>query len=117
MVGAEVAAELSTYASTARVAGPDRYQTNMALVQRYWPSGKMGMLVATALDYPDALCAGAAAARSGQAVVLMGGRYLHPKTREFLENNESRFTTITMIGGDNALPPVTDWMIRKSLAR
>ncbi|MCE5191381.1 MAG: N-acetylmuramoyl-L-alanine amidase [Actinomycetia bacterium] len=39
--------------------GPDRYQTNVAVLRRFWPTGRMTPVIATAVDFPDALTAGA----------------------------------------------------------
>lgn len=100
-----------------RIWGVDRYATNIAVLDTYWPSANVSPYVSTALNFPDALTAGTLAARTRQPVMLLGGRYLSPYTREWLVNEEARMTDLTIIGGPGALPYLVDWEIEKSLAR
>jgi putative cell wall-binding protein len=100
-----------------RLAGGDRYATNVAVMRAYWSEGEIAPYVATASDFPDALCAGALAGRAGQPLMLLGTRQMTGRTREFLLNNELRIAGFTMVGGHAALAPVMDWQIEKALAR
>jgi len=65
-----------------RVAGPDRFATAVAI------AGLLGdpstILEATGLDFPDALSAGAAAAKAGAAVVLTNGSAQAAATTTYL---------------------------------
>jgi N-acetylmuramoyl-L-alanine amidase/putative cell wall-binding protein len=100
-----------------RLAGSDRYATNVAVMRKYWGTGKISPYVATAADFPDALCAGALAGRDGAPLMLLGGRQMMGRTREFLANNEERLTGFTMVGGPTALAYLMDWQIEKGLGR
>ncbi len=94
--------------------GPDRYQTNVAVLRRFWPSGSMTPVVATAVDFPDALTAGAYGAHGGQPVVLCGSKYLAPKTREWVMLNNRRIPGFTMVGGTGVLSNVLEWELDKA---
>jgi len=109
--------ELAHTMSVIRLAGANRYLTNLAVLKTLWPSGKIAPYVATGLDFPDALCAGAVAARHSQPVMLLGGQALRGEQREYLMHQESRITGFTMVGGDGAVPYVADWELQKAMRR
>lgn len=100
-----------------RIWGRDRYATNIAVLKAFWPSGTVQPYVATAVAFPDALTAGTLAARRGEPIVLLGGRFMSPYTREWLANNEARVGDFTFAGGPAALPYLMDWQVEKGLAR
>ncbi len=116
-VGPGVAAALSSYGRVVRVAGNNRYETNIRVIERFTGSGSVDPLIATGEDFPDALTAGALAATQRRPVMLVGGRYISPYMREFLVNNAARTADPTIIGGPAAVTYQADWMIRKSIAR
>ncbi|AXV08721.1 Glycerophosphoryl diester phosphodiesterase [Euzebya pacifica] len=72
---AEEAAELAD-AELVRISGDTRYATSAAVADVARESGldDADVWVATGLDFPDALAAGPAAARSGSPLVLIDGR-------------------------------------------
>jgi len=94
--------------------GPDRYQTNVAVVRNFWATGRMTPVIATAMDFPDALTAGAFAAHEGQPVVLCGKTFLAPKTREWVMVNNGRIPGFMMMGGTVALSNVLEWELDKA---
>ncbi len=100
-----------------RLWGRDRYATNTAVLSAFWDSDEMDPYVATGKNYPDALAAGTLAAKNGQPIMLLGGRFMSGHTREFLVNEQARITGFTMVGGPAALPYVMDWEIEKGLGR
>ncbi len=57
-----------------RISGADRFDTSVAIGKYGWTSSTTAF-VATGLDYPDALSAGAAAGKLGAPVVLVPGTY------------------------------------------
>ncbi len=62
---------------TARLAGPDRYATGIAVTEELLGSGGAelsDLYLATGLDFPDALASGPAVAAAGRALVLIDGR-------------------------------------------
>lgn len=99
-----------------RTAGADRYATNIAVLMEMFP-GTIEPYVATGVKFPDALSAGTLAARENRPIMLLGGRFLSPYTREFLINEQERLAEFTVIGGPGALPYLMDWEIEKGLAR
>ncbi len=98
-----------------RLWGWDRYDTNLAVLRAYWPTIDLEPLVATAEDYPDALVAGALAAKRRQPVLLVGRGYLPARHREMLMNEADRFDGFTMIGGDGAVSKTMDWQLAKAM--
>jgi len=73
-VSAEVLTQLTTLAaSVVRVAGADRFETARKVVARAFPVAVPSVYIATALNYPDALSASAAAGATGNPVVLVDG--------------------------------------------
>ncbi|MBS3956695.1 MAG: N-acetylmuramoyl-L-alanine amidase [Clostridiales bacterium] len=116
-VSAAVATELGQTAQVIRVAGTDRWATNVRVVERYAGAGSLNPLVATGQLFPDALTAGALAATQRRPLLLVGDRLISPHTRRFLVNNAARVADPTVVGGPASIAHQTDWMIRKSLER
>jgi len=56
-----VAAQLEQIAIVERIGGPDRYATAAMLSGRFFGPGRPGVMVATGLNFPDAMAASAAA--------------------------------------------------------
>ena len=65
-----------------RLAGPDRYSTAVAVAQEL--GNPKTVLLATGTNFPDALAAGAAAARAGGAVLLTDGPNVPAATGAYL---------------------------------
>ncbi len=114
VVSDDIKNQLDARFTTSRIWGWDRYETNLAVLETYWPETDGDPLVATAQDYPDALVAGCLASKRGEPVVLVGRKYLHARTRELIMNEGERFTGFTMIGGDGAVGHVMDWELLKA---
>jgi outer membrane protein assembly factor BamB len=82
-LGAEVEEAIAAAGlRTVRVAGADRYQTAVAVARELGDPDLA--LLAVGTDFPDALAAGAAAARHGGAVLLTAADRAHPATVEYL---------------------------------
>ena len=92
-----VVAALRAHAPVERVFGADRYATAAAVSARYFAPGVATVHVATGVNFPDALSAGAAAARSGGPVLLVGTSSIPPATG--LELARLRPATIVVAGG------------------
>lgn len=82
-ISSAVDAQLRTTFNVVRLAGSDRYATAVAIADQ--GLGNPGVQVlATGLDFPDALSGGAAAASTGGAVLLTDGSALPPATASYL---------------------------------
>jgi len=103
--------------SVRRAAGPNRYTTNLAVLQLLWPDGDISPYVATGADFPDALCAGAMAARDRQPVMLLAGQVMSPHQRQYLMHEQARIVGFTVIGGSRVLPYVAEWELQKAMRR
>lgn len=64
-----------------RLAGADRYETAIEIAEALDPEV---LFLATGLNYPDALAAGAAAAEVGGALLLTADRDMHPASAAFV---------------------------------
>lgn len=69
--GVESALVAFTTGSVTRIAGADRYATAARISERYFAPGAPVAYIATGRSFPDALSAGAAAARLGGPVLLV----------------------------------------------
>lgn len=84
-----------------RVAGNDRYLTNVAVNNAYFPTTALRVLVATGDGFPDALTGSALAGRLGVPLVLSPSACMFPASAEFLRTRGA--TTITLVGGPGVL--------------
>jgi N-acetylmuramoyl-L-alanine amidase/putative cell wall-binding protein len=114
VVSSAVQMALPRTVSVERLAGPDRYATNLAVVKRFWPEGDISPYAATAHNFPDALAAGGLAAKNGQPVMIFGWRYLDKGTREFIMQQNDRLRGWTIMGSYNALDYLLDWELAKA---
>ncbi len=100
VVSDDVMDELEDYADDVeRVAGLDRYRTAASISQQ-WESSDI-VLLASGMDYPDALSAAAAAGVEGAPVLLTRQHGLPGATMNELERLDP--STIFVIGGDAAV--------------
>lgn len=89
----------------ARIAGGDRYDTAARIAAQL--GGDTAFLV-DGTRSPDALTAGAAAARSGSALLLTRPGDLPTVTRDALAERKS----VTIVGGDNSVGPAVESSVR-----
>lgn len=68
-VSTQVEKELSEYGNCTRVSGDTRYSTSVAVAEK-WNSNAETVLLTTGKNFPDGLCAGPLAAKSGASLVL-----------------------------------------------
>jgi len=112
-VSAAVEAELRRYApSVRRVAGVDRYDTAAAVSAAFFTPGVAAVYVATGEDYPDALAAGAAAAKRGGPVLLTRKESLPPATAAELSRLQGGAPVV--VGGDGVITFLTRWRIGRA---
>lgn len=110
------AAETAT-ARVERLSGDDRYGTSVAVAaeaRRVGMTGRTAWL-ATGLNFPDALAAGPAAARTGAPLLLVDGLTpgASPDTENWLSEGASRLEGAIIVGGTAA---VSD-PVREEIAR
>lgn len=116
-IGPEVEAQLRTFGTVRRIAGADRFRTNVAVIRAFMGTTAVSPLVANADAFPDALSASTIAAAGSRPVVLVRQRELPAPTREFLFNHRSRLTTPTVVGGTGAVSSQMEWMMQKGFGR
>lgn len=110
VVSDAVFSELDSYTSgpVLRVAGPNRFATAAAVSQRYWPTGADTVFIATGLNFPDALAAVPAAAKSAGPILLVNSG-IPPATAQELRRLAPQ--TIVVLGS----PGVVSESVKASL--
>lgn len=88
-----------------RAAGIDRYETAAALSASAFAPGVPVAYVATGLNFPDALAAGAAGAHFGGPVLLTKGETLQPSTAAELTRLKPK--RIVVVGGPDVVSNTT----------
>jgi YVTN family beta-propeller protein len=97
-----VKAELETIAPTTRITGSNRFETSRFIAQDAFASGTAThVYIATGLNFPDALTAGAAGATFGAPVLLVNGllNTVDDDTLNSLGNLGA--VTVSVVGGPN----------------
>ncbi|MGR2752743.1 N,N-dimethylformamidase beta subunit family domain-containing protein [Agromyces arachidis] len=119
VVSESVRSKLSAYApQVVRIAGPDRYETAMAVARDLVEAGAVDTVgLATGLNFPDALALGPVVASSGGVLVLVGST-LTPAVAEELVRSDPRRVLVagsaavvsdSLVGAVEALyDPVSD---------
>ena len=90
-----------TTGSVTRIAGADRYATAAAISAATFPSGAGTVFVATGANYPDALAAGAEAARQRAPILLVSSNQLPAATAQELARLHP--AQIVVMGGTGAV--------------
>jgi len=98
-----VAAPGAAHAATpvSRTYGADRYATGAAVAAAAYPSGATTVWLASGANFPDALSAGAAAAKQGAPLLLTGPTALPSSVSSELGKLKPR--RIVLVGGTNAV--------------
>ncbi|MFP5325947.1 MAG: cell wall-binding repeat-containing protein, partial [Acidimicrobiia bacterium] len=87
-----------------RIAGADRYDTAVQVVQRFFPSAVETVFVASGESHVDALAGVSAAGAQGAPVLLVPPDRL-PSTQIRMELMRLDPETIVFLGGESAIPP------------
>lgn len=90
-------AVLALNLATERIQGADRYETNQALIARFYGKQASGLLVASGETYADALTGAGLAAKIGQPLVLVKGDQISQMTLNALTGLAPK--EITVLGG------------------
>lgn len=106
-----------------RIAGDDRYETNLEILDRYVSNEISGtsmisnrdLYVATGTHFADALTGGALANLENKGVLLVRNG-INEQQAQFLSNlPERRFRNFTIFGGESAVSPAIEQGILDSL--
>jgi predicted flap endonuclease-1-like 5' DNA nuclease len=92
--------------SVERLSGPTRFETSQAVVEaalERFDATPRPLLVATGSNFPDALAAGALAAKIGGPLLLVPTGDLPDNLATFIRTNRSRFSKAFVIGGTAAV--------------
>ncbi|MGV9195217.1 cell wall-binding repeat-containing protein [Microbacterium sp. MC2] len=84
-----------------RYSGANRYATNAALNSAAFPRGASSAVVATGVDFPDALAGSVLAAATGAPLAVSVATCASPTFADFLL--EARTSSVTVVGGTGAL--------------
>ncbi len=110
-------AEQASGGEVERLAGPDRYGTSVAIAEEARRVGMDGTIawLATGLNFPDALAAGPAAARTGAPLLLVHGMSPggSPDSEAWLTDEASTLDGAVVVGGIEAVTEA----VREEIAR
>jgi putative cell wall-binding protein len=98
-----VPAQAASPVSTQRLSGVDRYGTAAAIAQAKFPTGVATALVASGLNYPDALAGAYLAGQQGAAILLTDPNTLLPATSNAL--TALHVKNVIILGGTTAVAP------------
>jgi len=100
--------------TVSRIAGSDRFDTSVALSKAGYPSTAPVVVVATGMNYPDALAAGPAAAKLGGPLLLTASTSL--PTSVGSEIKRLKPSTIVIVGGLSAVSSGVEQQLKKLAA-
>lgn len=83
-----------------RIGGSDRYKTSVAIAQKGWASSQYAIL-ASGIEFPDALCAGPLAKKYGAPILLTQSDKLNLDTLNEIKRLSAK--NIIIIGGTGAI--------------
>lgn len=86
---------------TERISGSNRYKTAAKIADMVAPTGTGEVILASGMNFPDALSAGAYAARRGIPILLTRGDRLSPEAAKAIEDLNA--STTILIGGTGVL--------------
>ncbi|MFL0266673.1 cell wall-binding repeat-containing protein [Candidatus Clostridium radicumherbarum] len=94
---------LNQFSNTKRLAGLNRIQTNLAVINEFLPALDLSkVFVASAQDFPDGLSGSAAAALTASPVFLLDKTNLAPSI-SFITPNISESASFKILGGTGAI--------------
>ncbi|MDO8964708.1 MAG: N-acetylmuramoyl-L-alanine amidase [Coriobacteriia bacterium] len=96
-----------------RIGGPDSFRTNVAVLSSGWKTGRIAPSVAPSAPSPSGIIAAAASMRTGQPLLLTGGRVLSPYSRLWMTNRRYRASRWTIVGTDAEQPNIVDSIVNK----
>lgn len=88
-----------------RIAGSNRYSTNVAVMERFESDTPEQVMVATGREYADALTGAALAAKQGKGILLIDKRLTQP-TRQWIQNRYMQ--QFVILGGTGAVSQQTE---------
>ena len=107
-VSAGVAAQLDAYTAGAvtRLAGPSRYDTAIAISQRFFPNGADRVYVTNGENFPDAVTAAPGAGLNGAPILLLPRNGMTPAIRAEIERLSP--TEVFILGDTNSVTAATE---------
>lgn len=92
-----------------RIGGDDRYDTASMIATSLGTTGNQTAIIATGLDYPDALAAASLAAWKQWPILLVGGDFVKYSTVAALKTLQVLYAI--MVGGERAVTPnIEAWL-------
>lgn len=104
-VGSDATAQLQTVAPVVRIGGGDRFETSRLIAANAFTAPVSTAYLASGLNFPDALSAGAAAGATSAPVILVNGGLsaADPETVALLKS--LGVATVKVVGGTSAISP------------
>lgn len=98
-----------------RISGSNRYNTAIALAERFLPAETSRVFIATGTDFPDAIAGGVLAAKYNSGVLLVRGDLPAPNqaVQDFLQSKNIGFASI--FGGSGAVSAKLEQWLKDNL--
>lgn len=94
----------NTLPNPERLGGPDRYETNTAVFNRFKNEINLSSIyIASGLDFPDALSVSALAGKNNNFVLLTNTYAAEPVVRDLIVNNRKSIGEIFVLGSDRLI--------------
>ena len=94
-------------AGAERIAGADRYATNLAVLNKFAAGYDFtNIYLATGANYPDAICGSALAGRDKAPIILVG-KDLSEAQKVYLKSIENKVKQNNLLGGEAVIPKRT----------
>ncbi len=110
-----VPASLTQSAQTVRsFPGTSYWAVNADVLRNLHGTGNVRPFVTTPRYHYESVVAAALAAKAGQPLLLLDGRVMNARTREWIGQNRTRIGGFGVVGDERAVPYLADWMLRKA---
>jgi putative cell wall-binding protein len=102
VIAASVFNGLPNQGSSCRIGGSNRYETSVNMARFFNPTAQH-VIIATGLDFPDAITGGVLAAKMGTGVMLVPGTGSMPSLAVRMYLVEAQVTGVTLLGGSTVV--------------
>ncbi|WP_163192232.1 endo-1,4-beta-xylanase [Clostridium thermarum] len=94
-------------AKAERIAGNDRYATNLAVLEKFAAEYDFSSIyLATGSNYPDAICGSVLAGKEKAPMILLGNKDITSQ-KTFVKSVISKVSKVKVLGGEGVLTPGT----------
>lgn len=105
---------LSTLKTVTRLAGEQRYSTNLAVIKEFTPKPET-LVLATGENYPDALTGSSLVGDEKGSLILVEPTGYKPDTKTYIDGTRPALDTALLLGGPAAIDKQLDTQLAEAL--